>query len=564
MLSRIGTAVAAVIALFVVYWLYVGGSPGLALACTAGFALTFYVYTSRRTYAHRYLFPGIAGIALFIVLPVVYTIWIAFTNYSSKHLLTFERATEVFLGEAYPRDDVRYQFTLHADGAAFRLVLQTGEEEAGEPSDAAPVTDGSGASAGSDTAGSGSSTGSGSDTATARTDVGSGSAVSPAPTAPAPTRKPATYVTKQALPLTGTVEQSVAVVPLAGSGFTPGEALPLKDVIAHREAIRAITVQLPDGSVATMESLREFTPRAPLYRRAADGSLTNQKTGERLAPNFRTGFYESPTGAQIAPGFRTYVAADNYKRAFTDEGFRGPFLRVFLWTVAFATLSVTLVVALGLLLAELLSWEGLRFAAVYRVLLFLPYAVPGFISILVFKGLFNRNFGEINLILDTLFGIRPNWFGDAWLARIMILIVNTWLGYPYFMLMGMGLQKSIPRDLYEASALAGAGPLTNFLKITWPLIRKPLMPLVIAAFAYNFNNFVVIYLLTLGRPDFLDTAVPAGETDILVSYTYRIAFEDSGQNFGLAATVATLIFVVVAILSIVNLRLSKATVEDKR
>jgi maltose/maltodextrin transport system permease protein len=394
---------------------------------------------------------------------------------------------------------------------------------------------------------------------------GSGAGPSP-PVAPAPPppRPAAAFVTKQALPLTQTAEQRVPVVALAGSGFSPGEPLPLKEVIEHRDAIRGITVELPDGSSATMASLREFTPHEPLYHRNPDGTLTNQKTHERLTPNFQTGFYESPTGRRASPGFRAYVAADNYVRAFTDEKFRGPFFRVFVWTIAFAALSTLFVTALGLLLAELLSWEGLRFAAVYRVLLFLPYAVPGFISILVFKGLFNRNFGEINLMLDSVLGIRPNWTGDAILARLTILIVNTWLGYPYFMLIGMGLQKSIPHDLYEASALAGAGPLTNFFKITWPLIRKPLIPLVIAAFAYNFNNFVVIYLLTAGRPDFLDTNVPAGETDILVTYTYRIAFEDSGQNFGLAAAIATLVFVLVAMFSVINLRLTKVTAEDKR
>jgi maltose/maltodextrin transport system permease protein len=90
------------------------------------------------------------------------------------------------------------------------------------------------------------------------------------------------------------------------------------------------------------------------------------------------------------------------------------------------------------------------------------------------------------------------------------------------------------------------------------------MPLIISAFAFNFNNFVLIFLLTGGRPDFLDTSVPAGETDILVSYTYRIAFEDSGQNFGLAAAISTLIFVMVAILSVINLRLTKANAEERR
>jgi maltose/maltodextrin transport system permease protein len=367
-----------------------------------------------------------------------------------------------------------------------------------------------------------------------------------------------------ALPLTTLAAQRIPVVPVAGSGFTPGEPLPLKEVIARADAIRAVTVQFPDGTSAAMASLREFTPYQALYKANPDRSLTNQKTGERLTPNFETGFYETAAGVPVKPGFRVSVGGEHYSRIFTDGKFRGPFLRVFAWTVVFASLSVLFTAIVGMLLAEILGWEGLRFAGVYRVLLFLPYAVPGFISILVFKGLFNRNFGEINLILDTLFGIRPNWTGNAMLARAMILIVNTWLGYPYVMLMCMGLQKAIPRELYEASALAGAGPLTNFLRITWPLIRKPLTPLLIASFAFNFNNFVLIFLLTAGRPDFLDTNVPAGETDILVSYTYRIAFEDTGQNFGLAAAISTIIFALVAILSIFNLRLTKASAPDRR
>jgi maltose/maltodextrin transport system permease protein len=130
------------------------------------------------------------------------------------------------------------------------------------------------------------------------------------------------------------------------------------------------------------------------------------------------------------------------------------------------------------------------------------------------------------------------------------------------MLMCMGLQKSIPHDLYEASALAGAGPLTNFYRITWPLIRKPLTPLLVASFAYNFNNFVLIFLLTKGKPDFLDTAAPAGETDLLVTYTYRTAFDE--HSFGLAAAISTVIFAIVAILSVLNLRLTKTAASDNR
>jgi maltose/maltodextrin transport system permease protein len=202
----------------------------------------------------------------------------------------------------------------------------------------------------------------------------------------------------------------------------------------------------------------------------------------------------------------------------------------------------------------LLNWESLRFKAAYRLVLFLPYAVPGFISILVFKGLFNQNLGEINFILDGLFGIRPAWFSDPLLAKTMLLIVNIWLGFPYMMVLSSGLIKSIPADLYEASAIAGAGPLANFRHITLPLILKPLTPLLISAFAFNFNNFVLISLLTGGRPDQLDTSLPAGTTDILVSYTWRIAFQDAGQQFGLASAISTVIFLIVAAITLIQLR----------
>jgi maltose/maltodextrin transport system permease protein len=213
--------------------------------------------------------------------------------------------------------------------------------------------------------------------------------------------------------------------------------------------------------------------------------------------------------------------------------------------------------SLGMLLAVLLNWEGLKGRSVYRLVLFLPYAVPGFISILIFKGLFNANLGEINLILNALFGIKPAWFADPFLAKTMILIVNTWLGFPYMMVVCMGLIKSIPSDLYEASAVAGAGPITNFVSITAPLIIKPLTPLLISSFAFNFNNFVLIALLTGGRPDFLDISVPAGTTDILVSYTFRMAFQDSGQQFGLASAISTVIFLLVAAITLVQMRFTR-------
>jgi maltose/maltodextrin transport system permease protein len=336
------------------------------------------------------------------------------------------------------------------------------------------------------------------------------------------------------------------------------QALGLRDVVALRNALARVIVTLPDDTVLRMEGLRDFAIIKPRYEQLSDGRLRDLREDVILTPDHAIGFYVRPDGSTVTPGYRVEIGFDNYLRVFTDPAFREPFFKIFAWTVIFAALTVLFATALGMVLAVLLSWEALRFRAVYRVLLFLPYAVPGFISILVFKGLFNENFGEINYILNALFGIKPDWFSDPALARTMILIVNTWLGYPYIMVLCMGLLKAIPSDIHEAAVLAGVGPVKNFLKITFPLIIGPLTPLLIAAFAFNFNNFVLIELLTGGRPDFLGTRVPAGTTDILVTYTYRIAFEDSGKNFGLAAAISTVIFIMVAILAMVNLRLTRS------
>jgi maltose/maltodextrin transport system permease protein len=352
------------------------------------------------------------------------------------------------------------------------------------------------------------------------------------------------------------------------SGEAPGSVLGLREVIAHRDALMALTLQRPDGQVLAYVGLREFGQRQPLWEALPDGGLRRLATGTAAASDFRpnrdTGFFENTAGERVQPGFKVGVGFKNYSRMLFDEDFRGPFVSIFIWTVVFSGLTVLFATVIGMTLAVVLNWEALRWRTLYRTLLFLPYAVPGFISILVFKGLFNQNFGEINAILDALFGIRPAWFADALLAKVMILIVNTWLGYPYIMVLCTGLLKAIPSDLYEASAIAGAKPLTNFFKITAPLIARPLTPLLISAFAFNFNNFVLISLLTDGRPDYLNTKLPAGTNDILLSYTYRIAFTDAGANFGLAAAISTLIFFIVALMSIANLRLVRLNEEGKR
>lgn len=489
-------ALVGLVGLWLAYAIHAAGQPVLAIAALALFAAGLCVYVSRAALAWRYLFPGVVGMLLFVAFPLVYTMWIGFTNYSSTHLLGQARVKAYLLEQTVPDEDHSLEFTLHRDGDKLRLVLA--------PQDAASA---------------------------------------------------AQRFVSPPLKLKGddAATTAMSVLPV---NQTLAPALSTRDQLAHRDALQALKLQMPDGRQLVYTGVHEFGPSAAVWRANPDESLTRVDDGKTYKADTHAGFYVAADGERLQPGFKVVVGFANYARLLADQEFRGPFVSIFVWTVIFAALSVAFSLAVGCTLAVLLNWEALRFRTLYRTLLFLPYAVPGFISILVFKGLFNQNFGEINGILDAVLGIKPAWFADPLLARTMMLVVNTWLGYPYFLVLCTGLLKAIPVDLYEASAIAGAKPLTNFFRITAPLIVKPLSPLIISAFAYNFNNFVLVSLLTNGRPDFLNTKIPAGTTDILVSYTYRIAFLDSGQNFGLAAAISTVIFFLVALLSYANLRVA--------
>ncbi|KPC50640.1 maltose ABC transporter permease MalF [Amantichitinum ursilacus] len=475
---------------------YKAHQPVFAGGMIVVLGIAVWIYTSARAYAYRYVVPGVLAVIVFIVFPMAYTLGISFTNYSSQHLLSRERATDVLLQKKIA-GDASMNLKLFRVGDKYQLFFSSDDEGA-----------------------------------------------------PSYTSEPFAFPS-------GHDEQHVKLQTTTAEGVTGGQIVLLKDMFKLQPSLKQIAAVLPDGTELRQSSLRRFAQSKPAFKLQKDGSLVGTDDGHVLKPNVHTGFFEDAAGKPIEPGFRTTVGWQNYWRVFTDPTFHQPFLRIFTWTVAFASLNTLATFAIGIVLAVLLNWEALEFRGAYRMMLFLPYAVPAFISIPVFKGLFNENLGEINAAINLIFGSRPAWFSDPNLARSMVLLVNTWLGYPYMMILCMGLIKAIPDELYEASALAGAGPITNFFSITLPLILRPIAPLLIASFAFNFNNLTLIALLTSGGPDFLDTQVPAGATDLLVSYTYRIAFQDSGQNYALASAISSIVFLIVATLAVVNLRLFK-------
>src|SRR3990167_4034619 len=438
------------LALYLVVALYAQQQVAFALLGLVVTGIASYVFISKNAYAHRYIYPAVAGMLVFVIFPLLYTVGIGFTNYSATNLLSFEQVQRYHLNQTYLAGE-RFAFSLHPDqDGALRLRVDQGEQ---------------------------------------------GVFVSP--------------------PLQGDPLLSEPLELLPESAVSLAEALPLREVIQRRAELEQWVLRGTDGALLRLYGLREVAAVKPLYRLLENGDLLNTRSNERLEADQGSGFYVDSHGNKVAPGFTVYAGWSNFARVLSEESIRDPFLEIFVWTVAFAGLTVLFTLALGLVLASLLQWDLVRGKAFYRVMLILPYAVPAFISILVFRGLFNQNFGEINLLLDSLFGVRPDWFSDPTLARSMILIVNTWLGYPYMLLLSMGLLQAIPRDLYEASAMDGATPLDNLLKITLSLLIKPLAPLLIASFAFNFNNFVLITLLTRGGPDIIGATTPAGTTDLL-------------------------------------------------
>ncbi|MCK8539558.1 maltose ABC transporter permease MalF [Yersinia ruckeri] len=485
---------------YLIVLMYSRGEYLFAIVTLILVSLGLYVFANRRAYAWRYVYPGVAGMGLFVLFPLICTIAIAFTNYSSTNQLTFERAQSVLMDRQFQTGKT-YTFGLYPDGDKWRLQLT-------------------------------------------------------APDSPQP-------LISERFSFDMLAGQKIKLEPASADIST--ERATLRVITQNRQALNQLVAVLPDGGELRMSSLRQFAGTSPLYLLAADGKeLTNQQTGVKYRPNVDVGFYQAVNAdgqwenEKLSPGFTVTIGWKNFLRVLHDEGIQKPFISIFIWTIIFSVLSVTFTVAVGMVLACVVQWEALKGKAIYRVMLILPYAVPSFISILIFKGLFNQSFGEINLMLNHIFGIKPEWFNDPLTAKSMILIVNTWLGYPYMMILCMGLLKAIPDDLYEASAMDGAGTFQNFFLITFPLLIKPLIPLMIASFAFNFNNFVLIQLLTNGGPDMIGTTTPAGYTDLLVNYTYRIAFEGGGgQDFGLAAAIATLIFILVGALAILNLKASK-------
>jgi arabinogalactan oligomer/maltooligosaccharide transport system permease protein len=194
----------------------------------------------------------------------------------------------------------------------------------------------------------------------------------------------------------------------------------------------------------------------------------------------------------------------------------------------------------------------------YRLILILPYALPIFMTALVWKGMLNTDFGIINQII----GSPVPWLTDGTLAKLSLLVVNLWIGYSYMLLVVTGALTAVPGDLKEAAFVDGASPWRAFRSVVLPLLMVSVSPLLIASFSFNFNNFTLVELLTGGGP-FPGSPIEGGQTDLLITYTYRLAFGTSQQLLGFASAISMIIFIIVAGISAYGFRLTKKLEEIK-
>lgn len=476
-------------------------SYGIMWAMVALLVAANWVYFSRRAVPLKYLLPGVAFLLVFQVFVVAYTGYVAFTNYGDGHNSTKSHAIDALLIQ----NERRVEGT-----SAYPLVV-------------------------------------------VESDAGLGFAV-----------------LDDAQVLVGTAQQPLAEAPDAtvSDGVitdVPGyEVVPRNEILQRQAEVTTLRVPVSEdaeeGSIRTQDARNGYVYRSALVYDEETDRLVDTTSGVEYAPNDE-GQFEAADGTVLPVGWRVTVGMDNFVTAFGDERYSTPFVKVLIWTIVFAILSVVSTFFVGLFFAVVLNDDRIRFRRVLRSFLILPYAFPAFMSYLLWRGMLNKDFGFINTVL--LGGADLNWLSDPWLAKVAVLGVQVWVGFPYMFLICTGALQSIPGDLVEAARIDGAGRLRMWRSITLPLVLVATAPLLISSFAFNFNNFNIIEMITEGNPRFADASVPVGATDILITMVYSVSGLDGGaaKNYGLASALSIVIFVIVATISVISFRKTRSLEE---
>jgi ABC-type sugar transport system permease subunit len=462
-----------------------------------------WVFLDDRLYPVRWFSPGLILMLLMVVYPLGFTVYTALTNYSDGHLLTKEQVLDQFRSRYYqPEGALTYSWTAYRNpDGSFLLVFEDpdGNRLYGNERDGLKPLDAAGD-----------------------------------------------------LPAT-----------LSDSGGKEYGRLESTQTLQYLDTLTKLQMRTVEGDkLVRVAGLGRAVESLPKY--AYDPS-TEQLTDREIDVVYTPvrGTFTAPDGTTLSPGYSVVVGFDNFWRILTDDNIKGPFLSVFIWNFVYALLSVVLTFVVGLGMALVLNDKRLPLKGLWRTLIVIPYAIPAVISTIVWVGLLNPLYGQFSGMLSNIFGEAPAWFSDGTWAKVGILLVNTWLGYPYMMLICLGALQSIPGDMYEAAEIDGASPWLQFRRLTMPLLLVALAPLLIGSFAFNFNNFGLIETYNRGGPPIAGVATPAGQTDILLTYTFRLAFSaGQGADYGLSSSIGIFIFILVAAITAFNFRFTKRLEES--
>jgi ABC-type sugar transport system permease subunit len=459
------------------------------------------IFLIPQAYPFRWMAFGLGFLILLVVYPMVFTLYIAFTNYGDGHLLTKEQAIPLIEKVKYlPEGAASFTWTAFQapDGKyAVWLIDQQGN------------------------------------TFLARQDE----EILPA--------KPGDP---------GIGEADSRGVPVSIDGYTRLNTL----LAAADKNLPNIVFGIPDGIQVQISSPR--TAAALQQRYVYDperDAMIDQSNGDIY--NNVKGTFTTKDGKTIKPGFRVEIGLENFVNFLTSPALRGPLVTILIWNFIFPLVSVISTFALGLSIAIMYNDKDFPLKKLIRTLLLIPYTIPSVITILIWRGMLNPEFGVINRMISDLFGWAPPWTTEAFWARVAVLLVNLWLGFPYMMLVTSGALQSIPSDLYEAATIDGAGNWKRFTSITLPLLLVAVGPLLIASFLFNFNNFGIIYLFIGGGPPIPGASTQAGYTDILISYVFNLAFASGGRGvqYGLASAISFILFFIVGAITLFQFRYTK-------
>ena len=488
--AAVAVSVFGVGALWLIRALIVDGLFLLASTVSAVTVFLLLVYLRRRFSAMRWMAIGVAVAVLFAVYPIVFNIYIGFTNMGSGHLVTKEQAIARLEAETHLDEDApAFRWFGYRQGESFALLLISDDGSAQLATDGAVET----------------------------VEVDD------------PEQPPSEL-----------------------SGYNlmaQSEVTPIIDRLA------AIEFGAPP-TLVRVQSLREAAATVPRYRYDADSDvIVDQVDGTTYQAV--DGSFVSDDGIVLIPGFITGAGWENFARFLTNDAVRDPLVRVLLWSFVFALGSVVLSFIVGLGVAVL--FEDLPGKRWIMALLIVPYPIPVLVSVLIWRSMLNPDLGTIGRFLERTFGESPQFFLDPTWTRVALILVNIWLSYPYFYVVSSGALRSIPTEMFDAAEVDGATPWKRFRFITLPQLLVIVMPLLIASFAFNFNNFNLIYIFNTGNPPMADAAIPIGHSDILISFIYKLAFQSSStSDYGLGAAISVVLFLVVGSITYWQIRATKA------